>query len=274
MKTIGQIFREAREARGITLSQAAEGIRVKPSVIEDLEADHFSRFPAPIYARGFIKLYAEYLRLDAAPLLVLFSAYLAGTPPPDSLAIPSLESSQPERTAEKEGEVSEEKAPMAPELPLPLPKGETPDREPTTATESQPRTPTPTPVQRERVELPPRVAPIERFRASPPPVRPQSSYPSFRDTARGRLGRMSRSLAGGISGGIRSIRRWPWPQIGRGLLIAVGVLVVLGSLVGFGAAVVRKARERAARSAEWVEPAGSPVPDPEPLYLPDSFSSR
>ncbi len=74
MKSVGQILREAREAKGLTVAQAAEGTRSKSQTILALEQDDFSKFPAPIYTRGFIKLYAEFLGLDAPGLISLFQA--------------------------------------------------------------------------------------------------------------------------------------------------------------------------------------------------------
>lgn len=69
MATLGQILKEAREKKGATPSQAAAATRMKVQTVEALERDDFSRMAAPMYARGFIKLYAEYLGLDAAPLV-------------------------------------------------------------------------------------------------------------------------------------------------------------------------------------------------------------
>ena len=43
--------------------------RIAAQTIEALEREDFSRIAAPMYAKGFIKLYAEYLGLDAAPLI-------------------------------------------------------------------------------------------------------------------------------------------------------------------------------------------------------------
>lgn len=71
--SIGTQFREAREAKKVTLSEAAAAIRTKIQQVEALETDHFERFASPVYARGFIKLYAEYLGLDPAPLLREYS---------------------------------------------------------------------------------------------------------------------------------------------------------------------------------------------------------
>lgn len=69
MATIGQSLRAAREKKGVTASQAAAAIRAKVQVVEAMERDDFKRMAAPMYAKSFIKLYAEYLGLDAAPLV-------------------------------------------------------------------------------------------------------------------------------------------------------------------------------------------------------------
>ena len=73
MATLGQILKEAREKKSATASQAAAATRMKIQTIEALERDDFSRIAAPMYARGFIKLYAEYLGLDPAPLIREYS---------------------------------------------------------------------------------------------------------------------------------------------------------------------------------------------------------
>ncbi len=69
MATLGQTLKEAREKRGVTASQAAAATRMKVQVVEALERDDFSRIAAPMYAKGFIRLYGEYLGLDPAPLV-------------------------------------------------------------------------------------------------------------------------------------------------------------------------------------------------------------
>lgn len=90
MKTMGQIFREARERKKLTLSRAAAISRIKIQLIEGMEVDDFSKMPAPAYAKGFIKLYAELLDLDPAPLLAEYQeVHLDGKPRQEpSSAIP------------------------------------------------------------------------------------------------------------------------------------------------------------------------------------------
>jgi cytoskeletal protein RodZ len=69
MASLGQILKEAREKKGVTASQAAAATRMKIQTVEALERDDFSRMAAPMYSKGFIKLYSEYLGVDSAPLI-------------------------------------------------------------------------------------------------------------------------------------------------------------------------------------------------------------
>lgn len=69
MPTLGQKLKAGRDRRGATTSQAAAATRIKFQHIEAMEADQFQRIPAPTYAKGFIRMYAEYLGLDPAPLV-------------------------------------------------------------------------------------------------------------------------------------------------------------------------------------------------------------
>jgi hypothetical protein len=69
MATMGQNFKAAREKKRVSLSQAALKTYIKIQHLEAMERDDFSRMPAPIYARGFIRSYCEFLGIDSAPLL-------------------------------------------------------------------------------------------------------------------------------------------------------------------------------------------------------------
>jgi transcriptional regulator with XRE-family HTH domain len=80
--SLGETFRLARENRGLTISQVAEATRMMSQIVEDLEREDFRRIAAPIYGRGFIKLYAEYLALDAEPLIREFVEIYTGSRAP------------------------------------------------------------------------------------------------------------------------------------------------------------------------------------------------
>lgn len=69
MESMGHVFKTTRERKRISLSQAAIKTRIKLQHLEMMERDDFSRMPAPAYARGFIRIYADFLGLDAGPLV-------------------------------------------------------------------------------------------------------------------------------------------------------------------------------------------------------------
>lgn len=76
--SMGETLRTAREQRGLSASAVAEATHMKVQIIEDLEIEDFRRIAAPIYGRGFVKLYAEFLGLDSTPLVREFMELYAG----------------------------------------------------------------------------------------------------------------------------------------------------------------------------------------------------
>lgn len=69
MATLGQQLKAAREAKGVSESDAGSATKILTKLIAAMEADDFSAMPAPTYAKGFIRLYAGYLGLDPEPLV-------------------------------------------------------------------------------------------------------------------------------------------------------------------------------------------------------------
>jgi transcriptional regulator with XRE-family HTH domain len=66
---IGEKLRKVRMARGLTTSEVAAATHMKVQAVEALERDDFSRMAAPIYVKGFIRMYAGHLGLDPQPLI-------------------------------------------------------------------------------------------------------------------------------------------------------------------------------------------------------------
>ncbi len=66
---LGEVLKMARQKRRQSISQIAETTRLKATLIEDLERNDFRNVPAPIYGRGFIRMYAEAVGLDPRPLI-------------------------------------------------------------------------------------------------------------------------------------------------------------------------------------------------------------
>lgn len=74
---IGEVLRQARQARQISLLQAAQALHIKPHYLEALERDDWDALPSRAHARGFLRTYAAYLGLDPQRLL----AQAEPTPP-------------------------------------------------------------------------------------------------------------------------------------------------------------------------------------------------
>lgn len=72
MSELGSWLIRAREARGLTLEDAERDTRISRRYLQALEAEQFDVIPAPVYARGFLRSYSQYLGLDPQELLALF----------------------------------------------------------------------------------------------------------------------------------------------------------------------------------------------------------
>ena len=78
MIEFGKSLKEAREAKGITVAQMVELTHLAPTTISELESEDFSRIAAPIYGRGFVKLYCEAVGLDPKPFVAEFMEIYSG----------------------------------------------------------------------------------------------------------------------------------------------------------------------------------------------------
>ena len=72
MIEFGKTLRMAREAKGLTPGQIAERTHMIVQTVEGLEQEDFSTIVAPIYGRGFVKLYCEAVGLEPKPLVDAF----------------------------------------------------------------------------------------------------------------------------------------------------------------------------------------------------------
>ena len=72
MAQLGELLKSTREEQGLTLDEAAEGLRIRRHLLEALEENNFKIFPSPVIARGLIRNYAKYLQLDPIKALTLY----------------------------------------------------------------------------------------------------------------------------------------------------------------------------------------------------------
>lgn len=66
---IGALLRSAREAAGLEVDDVVFRTRIPRTVVESLEAEDFSSFVSPVYAKSFLSQYSEFLNVDAQPWL-------------------------------------------------------------------------------------------------------------------------------------------------------------------------------------------------------------
>jgi cytoskeletal protein RodZ len=71
--TIGETLRKARTERGLDLSEVERATKIRAKFLEAMEADRWADLPAPVYARGFLDIYARHLGLDQRELLDQYS---------------------------------------------------------------------------------------------------------------------------------------------------------------------------------------------------------
>ena len=67
--SIGHRLKQAREAQHISIRKASEATRIRVSFLQSLENGDLSVLPSPVQARGFLRIYAEFLGLDFGKLL-------------------------------------------------------------------------------------------------------------------------------------------------------------------------------------------------------------
>ncbi len=63
-QTLGEKLRQAREERGISLTEVAEQTRISPQYIESIERDDYKPLPGGIFNKGFVKSFAKYVGVD------------------------------------------------------------------------------------------------------------------------------------------------------------------------------------------------------------------
>lgn len=74
MPALGERFRAAREARGLSLSDVSEQIRIRSVYLAAIEEDNWSAIGAPVYVRGFLRTYARFLGLDPEEVVATFNS--------------------------------------------------------------------------------------------------------------------------------------------------------------------------------------------------------
>jgi cytoskeletal protein RodZ len=75
--TLGEKLRQAREERGITISEVAEQTRISSLYLECIENNEYKILPGGIFNKGFVKSYAKYVGIDEQEALRDYTALMS-----------------------------------------------------------------------------------------------------------------------------------------------------------------------------------------------------
>jgi transcriptional regulator with XRE-family HTH domain len=225
--SLGETLRLARTEKGLTIPQVADATRIMVQIVEDLERDDFRRIAAPIYGRGFIKLYADILGLPTEPLIQEFMELYTGSRSPQVVRR-SVDGGFPAPEPDGDSEV-------APADPGGEPAARSAERSaavPSAPTASVPVEPDLFSLAAGRSKAVGSVAdPAQPGQSSPPRVRPASapredrrpdSAPTERRRSADRFGDWRRDLRSRLPPG------WTLLQAGTAIGIALLALLLLG----------------------------------------------
>ena len=76
MKEIGQKLKEKREENGVSVEEAAEDLKLRPSQITSVENGNTDAFKDMVFLKYFVRDYAKYLGLDSEEILDEFNEFM------------------------------------------------------------------------------------------------------------------------------------------------------------------------------------------------------
>lgn len=76
MKEIGEKLKETRESMGISIEEAAEDLKLRPSQLTNIEEGNRDAFKDILYLKYFIRDYAKYLGLDYEAMVEDFNEFV------------------------------------------------------------------------------------------------------------------------------------------------------------------------------------------------------
>ena len=93
---LGDMLRAERERQGLSVKDIEKGTSIRALYIESIENGDFSQLPGEVYTKGFIRNYANFLKMDA-----------------DAMVKRYMEENHPEKAAaQAEQEAAKEEAPV------------------------------------------------------------------------------------------------------------------------------------------------------------------
>ena len=73
-ESIGSFLRKAREQRRMSIAEVSRVTRIPAAVLDTIERDHFDDLPGEVFVRGFLKSYAQAVRLVPEDVLARYTS--------------------------------------------------------------------------------------------------------------------------------------------------------------------------------------------------------
>jgi cytoskeleton protein RodZ len=99
MSNLGNILREERERKGLSLHEVGLTLKISPKILKAIEDGDEKSLPAKTFVRGFVKSYASFLKLDVKSVLEEFNRHYRETK--EATATQNNEPSNSQSVAEK-----------------------------------------------------------------------------------------------------------------------------------------------------------------------------
>lgn len=96
MPDVGEGLRARREELGLSLQQAQAATKIRVRYLQAIEEGRLRDLPAAVYARGFVRIYADFLGLDGSALA---ATVLPPPPPPIVAPEPAVTATTPATAA-------------------------------------------------------------------------------------------------------------------------------------------------------------------------------
>lgn len=81
MKITGELLKSERTNQNLSIQDAAFALKLSPKIITALEAGQLEALPAKTFIRGFVKSYAQFLKMDINQVLSQFQEEMGSTHP-------------------------------------------------------------------------------------------------------------------------------------------------------------------------------------------------
>jgi len=76
METIGSYLKQQREKAGMSIDSVASVTRIRGSILKDIEEGRLESVPSGVFLRGFVRSYAEAIRIKPDRALEVLDSHL------------------------------------------------------------------------------------------------------------------------------------------------------------------------------------------------------